>query len=116
LCPRVLPEKVIRVPLAPFLVVWEFQVRSGHERRFEDIYGPAGAWAKLFARDPDYLRTELQHDLYQPGRYLTLDYWRSEAAYDRFQASNQEAYDAIDRECEKLTEREVLVGRFMLIP
>jgi heme-degrading monooxygenase HmoA len=116
LVPRVLPRKVIRVPLNPFLVVWEFKARAGEEHRFENIYGPAGAWAKLFARDPDYLRTELQHDLQQPGRYLTLDYWTSEAAYDRFLAANQESYDAIDRECENLTEREVLVGRFMLIP
>ena len=99
----------------PFLVVWEFQVRSGCEPRFEEIYGPTGAWVALFACDPDYLRTELQRDLRQPGRYLTFDYWTSEAAYDRFRHANQEAYDAIDRECEDVTEREALVGRFTLI-
>jgi heme-degrading monooxygenase HmoA len=101
--------------LRQFLVVWEFQVRPGEELRFEEIYGQAGAWVKLFARNSDYVRTELQRDLRQPGRYLTLDYWTSEAAYDRFHDANQEAYAAIDRECESLTEREVLIGRFSLV-
>ena len=75
LVPQVRPRELIRVFLTPFLVVWECKARSGEERRFENIYGPAGAWAKLFARDPGYLRTELHHDLQQPSRYLTLDYW-----------------------------------------
>jgi hypothetical protein len=98
-----------------FLVVWQFHVRSGLEARFQDFYGPAGAWAKLFARDTNYLRTELQRDLRQPNRYLTLDYWTTESAYDQFHADHQRDYDAIDRQCEDLTESESLIGRFSLI-
>jgi hypothetical protein len=98
-----------------FLVIWEFHVRPGCELRFERIYGLTGAWAQLFARDPTYLRTQLQRDLRLPGRYLTLDYWKSESAYDRFHDQNRAEYDVIDRQCEDLTEREVLLGRFVLV-
>jgi quinol monooxygenase YgiN len=98
-----------------FLVIWEFQVRPGCELHFELIYSPTGAWSQLFARDPTYLRTQLQRDLRQPGRYLTLDYWKSESAYDRFHDQNRAEYDAIDRQCENLTQREVLLGRFVLV-
>ena len=98
-----------------FLVIWQFHVRPGLEARFQETYGPAGAWAKLFARDTNYLRTELQRDLREPGRYLTFDYWTSETAYDQFHAHFRRDYEAMDRQCEQLTESELLIGRFSLI-
>jgi hypothetical protein len=98
------------------MVVWEFQVQNASQSRFEELYGPSGAWAKLFARDPAFLRTELQRDLRQPGRYLTFDYWTAESSYDQFHTRYQSEYDALDRKCENLTERETLLGRFALVP
>jgi heme-degrading monooxygenase HmoA len=99
-----------------FLVVWEFRVTADAEVRFEQIYSSAGAWAALFSRDPAFLRTELQRDLREPSRYLTLDYWRSESSYDQFHDRHRADYNALDRECESLTESETLVGRFVLVP
>ena len=37
-----------------FVAVWEFWVHAGDAERFEAVYGPSGAWAKLFASDPAY--------------------------------------------------------------
>lgn len=91
-------------------------MRPEAQAGFEQIYGPHGVWAQLFSLDPAYGRTELQRDLRQPGRYLTFDYWTSESSYDRFHEIHRTAYEAIDRQCEDLTEREVLVGRFTLVP
>jgi hypothetical protein len=44
-----------------------------------------------------------------PGRYLTVDRFRDEASWRRFQVENREAYLALDAECERLTvgEREL---------
>ena len=36
-----------------YVIVWEFHVREGQEREFEDVYGPSGEWAHLFARSPN---------------------------------------------------------------
>ena len=99
-----------------FLTVWEFVVPESTRSRFEQVYGPAGAWAQLFLRDPAYLGTELLHDLQTPGRYLTLDRWASEAAYQAFRGRFCDAYAALDRECEALTERETRVGSFTTFP
>jgi len=100
------------MPKAVFLVVWEFQVKSGLEKRFEEIYSSSGAWAALFERDPAFVRTELRRDLRRPARYLTLDYWTSEAHYDQFHALHQTEYETLDKECASLTESETLIGRF----
>jgi quinol monooxygenase YgiN len=95
-----------------FLVVWEFLVRPGLEARFESVYSSSGVWAQLFAGDPNFVRTELQRDLRQPGRYLTFDLWSSEAAYDAFMQRHENEYRIIDKECEGMTESEKLIGRF----
>jgi heme-degrading monooxygenase HmoA len=82
------------------------------EDRFADIYGSAGDWAQLFRTADGFLRTELVADLKDARRYLTLDFWRSREAYDRFRAENSDRYSAIDAQCEELTESEIEVGQF----
>lgn len=95
-----------------FLVIWEFTVLEGQERAFERAYGPEGAWAKLFRRDPSYLGTELVRDLNNPRKYLTLDYWTSPEAYNAFRERHAAEYKTIDAKCEAMTESEREVGRY----
>lgn len=94
------------------LIIWEFQVRSGSQRRFESLYGPGGAWGSLFSRDPGWLGTELLRDNDMSDRYLTIDRWRSAQDYERFLASTGVEYRQIDRAGEGMTVVERLVGRF----
>ena len=53
--------------------------------------------------------TELFASVSNSGRYLTVDRFRDEASWQRFQVENREAYLALDAECERLTvgEREL---------
>ena len=95
-----------------FLIAWEFRPKPGTEKRFEEAYGPKGVWARFFARGEGHVSTELNQDLKDGSRYITLDQWRSEADYERFREAHAEEYEAIDRECEQLTEMEREVGRF----
>jgi len=37
-----------------FLALWEYEVKSGCEERFESAYGPGGDWARLFGSDSNY--------------------------------------------------------------
>ena len=96
-----------------FVVVWEFWVRVGAEAEFERAYGKAGAWVRLFSGDAAYGGTRLVRDASEPGRYLTLDSWESAAAYEAFKKNHVAEYGEIDRECEKLTEEEKELGRFV---
>ena len=95
-----------------YLVIWEFRVRPGMESRFEEVYGPEGAWAQLFRTGDGFTGTELHRDAHIARRYITLDFWNSEQAYRRFRQQNAARYQAIDAECEAMTESEAEMGSF----
>jgi heme-degrading monooxygenase HmoA len=94
------------------VIIWEFQVQAGMEKQFEEVYGPKGDWARLFSQDGAYLGTELIRDLKTTCRYVTLDYWSSEQAYDDFRNRYLDEYKAIDQKCGAMTEDEREIGRF----
>ena len=98
--------------MAGYLYVWEFRVRKGAEAAFREAYGAEGPWVQLFRRAPGYLRSELHHDREQPDRFVTLDYWESEEAWQAFRARFAAEYEAIDARCEALTLSEARIGIF----
>jgi heme-degrading monooxygenase HmoA len=95
-----------------YIIVWEFRPRQGAEARFEEAYGPQGVWAKLFARGEGFVGTELNRDLKDAGRYITVDLWVSRGAFEAFRAGHQAEYTAIDQQCEALTAEEKPLGTF----
>src|SRR5438876_7519990 len=95
-----------------YLIIWEFRVRAGMEARFEEVYGPQGDWAQFFADDGGFVRTELNHDLKDSRRYVTLDFWVSREAYENFRRQHASRYGALDQEFEAMTEKELEVGKF----
>jgi heme-degrading monooxygenase HmoA len=95
-----------------YVVAWEFRPRKGAETEFQEAYGPQGIWARLFKKAEGFVATELNHDLKDSTRYLTLDFWASRQAYDAFRASHLAEYQAIDKQCESLTEHEKELGTF----
>jgi Antibiotic biosynthesis monooxygenase. len=99
------------------VIIWEFRVAAGKRREFESAYGPDGEWARFFgrARNNGYVETQLIRDAAVPTRYLTLDFWTSPQAYERFKKENQAEYQAIDQRCESLTQRENEIGRFQCV-
>src|SRR5215472_2439052 len=95
-----------------YVVIWEFRVQPGMEADFERAYGSEGGWAQLFRTGDGFSGTELHRDVSVPGRYVTLDFWSSGEAYQRFRQRNAARYAAIDAECQSLTESEVEIGSF----
>jgi heme-degrading monooxygenase HmoA len=100
--------------------VWEFQVPKGMEKRFEQVYGAKGSWARFFAQDEAYMGTELIHHLKRgeskAGRtYITLDFWASQNAYDAFRRQHFARYEAIDQKCQEMTESEREIGSFVRV-
>jgi heme-degrading monooxygenase HmoA len=83
--------------------VWQYDVRPGVQPEFEEAYGAAGSWARLFARSDGYLGTELFRSLDVPGRYLTVDRFRDRATWYRFLIKHRLAYEQLDAHCAGLT-------------
>ena len=95
-----------------FVALWEFEVKPGSEEKFEKVYGADGAWAKLFSTDAQYRRTRLVKDVEREGVYLTLDFWETREAFEKFKKDNAEEYERIDKECEGMTTREQKIGEY----
>ena len=95
-----------------FLALWEFEVKSGCEARFQTVYGAHGDWARLFRTDSNFLETRLLQDPRQPAKYITLDFWASRSAFESFKESNHTAYQQMDKNCETLTIFERCLGMF----
>ena len=96
-------------------IIWEFRAKPGLEVEFEEAYGPDGEWVRLFRRAEGYLGTELLRDADKARQYLSIDRWVSEAAYNAFRKQYAEAYAAVDRLCERLTQREVPRGTWLVL-
>ncbi|MGH9832440.1 MAG: antibiotic biosynthesis monooxygenase family protein [Blastocatellia bacterium] len=98
-----------------FIILWQYRVRSELASDFERLYGPDGVWAQLFRLGEGYLGTELLRDRNDASRYLTVDRWVSRESYEAFRTARSDEYLAIDRETERLTLDEQLIGSFELL-
>jgi len=95
-----------------FEILWEYEVRPEQTAAFEGLYGADGDWAHLFHGADGYVETLLFRNTDRPTRYLTIDRWRSRAAYDAFVRASGAAYAALDRRGDALTVSERYLGAF----
>lgn len=94
------------------ILIWEFHAPAMRIAEFEEAYGVDGPWAALFRRAPGFLGTQLLRCTDQPGRYLTIDRWESEAAFDAFTRDFGAEYQALDKALEGLAAVENRIGAF----
>ena len=97
-----------------FVILWEYEVKPGCEEMFETVYGPQGAWARLFQSDSHYRETRLLRDVSRPRCYFTLDYWDTEQSFEAFHAAHQAVYADLDRSSGGLTISERRLSAFVL--
>jgi heme-degrading monooxygenase HmoA len=95
-----------------YMYAWEYEVEPSRTAEFLAAYGPNGHWVALFRGCPGYLRTELHRDRADPNRYITLDYWESADAWERFRATHAAEFESLDRRCDSYTVSEREIGRF----
>ena len=89
-----------------FVVLWEFEVKLGSENRFEKVYGAQGEWADLFGSDRSYRETRLLRDAARALIYVTMDFWDTREAYEKFVETHSAEYQALDTACQRLTQSE----------
>ncbi|GMV31499.1 MAG: hypothetical protein AMXMBFR59_36240 [Rhodanobacteraceae bacterium] len=99
--------------MGAYVYIWAFRVAEQRRDAFERAYGAGGDWVALFTGADGYLGTALLADRAEPGRYLTIDRWRDEAAYCAFRERDGERYAALDRACEGLAEHEEALGSYV---
>ncbi len=93
-----------------YRIVWVYDVKPASAETFERIYGWDGEWALLFRTAHGYLGTELFRSTAAPTRYVTIDDWTSQAAYETFRRGAARVYAELDARCDGLTLAECLVS------
>lgn len=96
----------------PFIYVWAYRVARERADEFHRLYGPEGAWVRLFRQAPGYLDTHLYRDRNDGDRYVTIDRWDSEEAFRTFRAIFAAEFQHLDSEGEALTLDETPLGEF----
>lgn len=95
-----------------FVIAWQFDVLPEKTEEFERQYGPQGVWSNLFVRSDGYIGTRLLRDSAQTQRYVTLDLWTSEAAYQELRDRYKAEYEDLDAALAHLTTAEIRLGSF----
>ena len=81
------------------VLAYRYRVHPDRRAAFERVYGPAGDWARLFARADGYLGTELLVSTDEPGAYLLLDRWATPAAHAAFGEAHGVDYERFGEHC-----------------
>jgi heme-degrading monooxygenase HmoA len=97
-----------------FAYVWAYRVLPDRTDEFLRLYGPEGAWVRLFRQAPGYLGTDLYSDRDDTSRYLSIDRWQSEEAFRVFRERFAEEFERLDREGDELTLEETPLGEFRM--
>lgn len=95
-----------------YIILWEYQIKAERAQEFEKMYAPTGAWTKLFQKSNGFLGTEFIRDEKNHRRYITIDRWMSAHEYELFRLQWNAEYAALDAECQGLTDRETLLGKW----
>ena len=98
-----------------FAYIWQYTIKPTSRSDFLAAYHPKGEWAQLFSRDPSYIETVLLRDDEDENRYLTIDYWISNADRDSFRQRYSIEFEGLDVKCEEFTVAEQFLGDFLEI-
>ncbi|MGE0351963.1 MAG: antibiotic biosynthesis monooxygenase [Gemmatimonadales bacterium] len=94
-----------------YRIFWGYRTAPGREEDFRRVYGPDGDWARLFRRHPGFVATHLYESVTEPGRFCTIDFWRSRSDFEEFMRVHRAAYAELDRLSENLTTEEAPLGQ-----
>ena len=94
-------------------IIWRFRAKEERVDEFRNVYGWKGKWAKLFGRSPEYQGTILLQDISDPLVFIVIDRWASPDSFTRFQKLFRPDYEDLDKQCNELTDEEMLIGNFL---
>lgn len=99
-------------PAAMIEIVWEMIVKQEAQGQLELMYGPGGAWSKLFGKSPGFRGTTVLNDTHNPRRYLVIDLWDSADQQAQALRERADAYAELNADLEGWTESRVELGTF----
>ena len=77
-------------------IVWEFDVISGCETEFEQMYGAEGEWTAMNRHTRSYLGTSFLRDQNRQSRYLVIEYWSEMVVYEEHRTYRSDQIAALE--------------------
>ena len=78
-------------------VIWQFDVKPGREKEFEELYGADGEWTALNRQTRSYLGSSFMRDQNQSARYLLVEYWSEMLVYEQHRTTRVATIEQIEK-------------------
>lgn len=95
-------------------IVREMIVKPEAQGQLELVYGPGGAWSKLFGQSSGFRGATLLQDLHNPQRYLVFDLWDSEDQQAQALRDRADEYAKLNADLDQWTASRVELGVFRM--
>jgi quinol monooxygenase YgiN len=83
-------------------IVWQFDVRPGHEKDFEQFYGADGEWTATNRHSRSYLGSSFLRDQALPSRYMLIEYWSEMLVYEEHKSFHKQHLAHLDARRDEL--------------
>ena len=93
-------------------IVWQFDVKNGHEKEFEELYGADGAWTQLNRQTRSYLGSSFLRDQSRASRYIVVEYWSEMLVYEQHRVYRSDAITSLERRSAALVDSTEPLGVF----
>jgi len=93
-------------------IMWQFEVKQGSAKDFEQLYGVEGEWTAMNRHSRSYLGSSFLRDQNQSSRYVVVEYWSEMLVYEQHRAYRSEAIDTLEQRSRALVESVVPLGLF----
>lgn len=93
-------------------IMWQFAVKDGREKEFEEFFGADGEWSTMNRQTRSYLGSSFLRDRNELSRYVLVEYWSEMVIYEQHRAYRSEAFAALEQRRAALVESVEPVGIF----
>jgi len=93
-------------------IMWQFDVKSGREDEFEQLYGADGEWTTMNRLSRSYLGSSFLRDQRRTSRYLVIEYWSEMLVYEQHRAFKSDAVTSFEERSRTLVDSVEPMGIF----
>jgi hypothetical protein len=93
-------------------IMWQFDVKHGHETEFEQLYGADGDWTSMNRLSRSYLGSSFLRDQNRSSRYMVIEYWSEMLVYEQHRAFKSEAVTSFEERSRALVDSVEPMGVF----
>jgi heme-degrading monooxygenase HmoA len=93
-------------------IMWQFDVKNGHEPEFERLYGSEGEWTAVNRHTRSYVGTSFLRDQNHASRYIVIEYWSEMLIYEQHRDHRSDAIASLEHLRSTLVESVLPVGVF----